>query len=111
MVDKRSVAGAAASCRPRDDASISILEGFSCTCPGSAVLKITDDHNVQRDRADRGGSGERRAVVLVINEEGRFERLYGMSRARDQLVVCGDPDFIREVGEADLARRLNVLSA
>jgi hypothetical protein len=35
----------------------------------------------------------------------------GLSRARDQLVVCGDPDFIREVGGADLARRLNVLSA
>ena len=58
---------------------------------------------------------ERRAVVLVVNEEGRFERsrerLYvGLSRARDQLVVCGDPDFIREVGGPDLARRLNVPS-
>ena len=56
---------------------------------------------------------ERRAVVLVINEEAKFERsrerLYvGLSRARDQLVVCGDPDFIRDVGGQDLARRLNV---
>ncbi|KUI39279.1 nuclease-related domain-containing DEAD/DEAH box helicase [Mycobacterium sp. GA-2829] len=56
---------------------------------------------------------ERRCVVLVVNEEGKFERsrerLYvGLSRARDQLVVCGDPDFIREVGGPDLARRLNV---
>ncbi len=56
---------------------------------------------------------ERRAVVLVVNEEGKFERsrerLYvGLSRARDQLVVCGDPDFIREVGGPDLARRLNI---
>jgi hypothetical protein len=56
---------------------------------------------------------ERRAVVLVVNEESAFERskerLYvGLSRARDQLVVCGDPDFIREVGGPDLARRLNV---
>ena len=39
---------------------------------------------------------ERRAVVLVVNEESAFERsrerLYvGLSRARDQLVVCGDP--------------------
>jgi superfamily I DNA/RNA helicase len=56
---------------------------------------------------------ERRAVVLVVNEEGRFERsrerLYvGLSRARDQLVVCGDPDFIREVGGPDLAHRLNL---
>lgn len=47
---------------------------------------------------------ERRCVVLVVNEQNRFdrsrERLYvGLSRARDQLVVCGDPEFIREVGE------------
>ncbi|QZT65371.1 NERD domain-containing protein [Mycolicibacterium austroafricanum] len=56
---------------------------------------------------------ERRAVVLVVNEEAAFERsrerLYvGLSRARDQLVVCGDPDFLREVGGPDLARRLNI---
>lgn len=56
---------------------------------------------------------ERRAVVLVVNEESQFdrsrERLYvGLSRARDQLVVCGDPDFIRQVGGPDLARRLNL---
>ena len=54
---------------------------------------------------------ERRAVVLVVNEASQFdrsrERLYvGLSRARDQLVVCGDPDFLREVGGPDLARRL-----
>ena len=46
---------------------------------------------------------ERRAVVLVVNEhdavERSRERLYvGLSRARDQLVVCADPDFIAEVG-------------
>jgi superfamily I DNA and RNA helicase len=56
---------------------------------------------------------ERRAVVLVVNEESAFERsrerLYvGLSRARDQLVVCGDPAFIREVGGPDLASRLNL---
>ena len=56
---------------------------------------------------------ERRAVVLVVNEESAFdrsrERLYvGLSRARDQLVVCGDPNFIRGVGGPDLARRLNL---
>ena len=56
---------------------------------------------------------ERRAVVLVVNEESAFERsrerLYvGLSRARDQLVVCGDPQFIREVGGPDLAHRLNL---
>ncbi len=58
---------------------------------------------------------ERRAVVLVVNEESAFERsrerLYvGLSRARDQLVVCGDPDFIREVGGPDLAHRLDLPS-
>jgi hypothetical protein len=58
---------------------------------------------------------ERRAVVLVVNEKSALERsrerLYvGLSRARDELVVCGDPDFIREVGGPDLARRLNLPS-
>jgi len=58
---------------------------------------------------------ERRAVVLVVNEESAFERsrerLYvGLSRARDELVVCGDPDFIRKVGGPDLAHRLNLPS-
>jgi hypothetical protein len=58
---------------------------------------------------------ERRAVVLVVNEvsalERSRERLYvGLSRARDELVVCGDPDFIREVGGPDLARRLGLPS-
>ncbi len=56
---------------------------------------------------------ERRAVVLVVNDEGKFERsrerLYvGLSRARDQLVVCGAPDFITSVGGMDLARRLGI---
>jgi len=46
---------------------------------------------------------ERRAVVLAVNEPGPSERsqerLYvGLSRARDQLVVCGAPDFITQVG-------------
>lgn len=57
---------------------------------------------------------ERRAVVVVVNETSQFERsrerLYvGLSRARDQLVVCGDPEFIREVGGPDLAHRLNLV--
>ncbi|OBF98673.1 nuclease [Mycobacterium sp. 852002-51152_SCH6134967] len=56
---------------------------------------------------------ERRAVVLVVNDSGQFERsrerLYvGLSRARDRLVVCGDPEFVRDVGGPDLARRLNI---
>ena len=58
---------------------------------------------------------ERRCVVLVVNEQGKFERsrerLYvGLSRARDQLVVCVDPEFIREVGGPDLARRFGITS-
>lgn len=56
---------------------------------------------------------ERRAVVLVVNDryqlERARERLYvGLSRARDQLVVCGDPEFIRQCGGDDLARRLGI---
>jgi len=50
---------------------------------------------------------ERRAVVLALNEsqprERSRERLYvGLSRARDQLVVVGDPDHIRAVGGEDV---------
>jgi Nuclease-related domain/UvrD-like helicase C-terminal domain len=50
---------------------------------------------------------ERRAVVLTLNEsrprERSRERLYvGLSRARDQLVVVGDPDYIRAVGGEDV---------
>ena len=56
---------------------------------------------------------ERRAVVLVVNDryalERARERLYvGLSRARDQLVVCGDPEFIARYGGADVARRLGI---
>ncbi|MGV9714338.1 NERD domain-containing protein [Gordonia sp. NPDC003424] len=56
---------------------------------------------------------ERRVVVLALNEskprERSKERLYvGLSRARDQLVVCGDPDFVREVGGPDVASRLGL---
>ena len=56
---------------------------------------------------------ERRAVVLVVNDskdmERAPERLYvGLSRARDQHVVCGDPAMIVEIGGPDLARRLGI---
>lgn len=53
---------------------------------------------------------ERRVVVLALNGGGdperARERLYvGLSRATEQLVVCGDPDYIRDVaGEGILAR-------
>ncbi|MDQ3627751.1 MAG: AAA family ATPase [Actinomycetota bacterium] len=54
---------------------------------------------------------ERRAVVLALNEseprERSRERLYvGLSRARDQLVVCGDPEFVRAVGGSSVLRWL-----
>lgn len=56
---------------------------------------------------------ERRVVVLALNEsqarDRSRERLYvGLSRARDQLVVCGDPDFVREAGGPEVARRLDL---
>ena len=56
---------------------------------------------------------ERRAIVLVVNDKAGLERarerLYvGLSRARDQLVVCGDPEFIAEHGGPDVARRLGI---
>lgn len=46
---------------------------------------------------------ERPAMILALNErepvERSRERLYvGLSRARDQLVVCGDPVFVAQVG-------------
>ncbi len=54
---------------------------------------------------------ERRAVVLALNSEVDAprlrERVYvGLSRARDELVVCGDPAVVRAVGGAELARSL-----
>jgi len=54
---------------------------------------------------------ERRVVVLAINESSERdrarERLYvGLSRARDELVVCGDPAWIKEVGGEAVLRRL-----
>ena len=56
---------------------------------------------------------ERSAVVLALNEESPAERsrerLYvGLSRPRDQLVVCGDPDYIAEVGGEAVLRRLRL---
>ncbi len=54
---------------------------------------------------------ERPAVVLALNEdqpgERSRERLYvGLSRARDQLVVVGDPAFVEQVGGAAVLRHL-----
>lgn len=54
---------------------------------------------------------ERPAVILAVNEiPGRdraTERLYvGLSRARDLLVVCGDPKHIEDVGGSNVLKRL-----
>jgi hypothetical protein len=56
---------------------------------------------------------ERPAVVLALNEqeqgERSRERLYvGLSRARDQLVVCGDPAFVEQVAGPSVLRHLRV---
>ena len=56
---------------------------------------------------------ERPAVVLAVNgfrDEARArEMLYvGLSRARDLLVVCGDPDLVRRVGGDAVAHRLGM---
>lgn len=53
---------------------------------------------------------ERPAVVLAVNDsslERDRERLYvGLSRARDLLVVCGDPDYIRRVAGPEVLAAL-----
>lgn len=98
-----------------------------------ALLTTGSRHPVQLEQVDFHGQGgywetfwdkesvfyghvlgfkglERRCVVLALNESGgrdrAKERLYvGMSRATDCLVVCGDPEYVREVaGEATLRR-------
>lgn len=56
---------------------------------------------------------ERPAVVLALNGWGHAERaaekLYvGLSRARDLLVVCGDPGEVARVGGEAVARRLGI---
>ncbi len=56
---------------------------------------------------------ERPAVVLALNEsepkERSRERLYvGLSRARDQLVVCGDPAYVGAVGGPEVLKRLGL---
>ena len=55
---------------------------------------------------------ERHAVVLAVNSSGRKdldrERLYvGMSRATDQLVLCGDPAYLTEIGGPALLNRFH----
>jgi hypothetical protein len=59
---------------------------------------------------------ERPAVVLAVNDFQHHERarelLYvGMSRARDLLVVCGDPDELRRVAGDGVMQRLGLIGA
>jgi hypothetical protein len=54
---------------------------------------------------------ERPAVVLAVDgfrepETARETLVVGMSRARDLLVVCGDPVMLRQVGGKAFAKRL-----
>ncbi len=56
---------------------------------------------------------ERRVVVLCANEpevrDRSRERLYvGLSRATEKLVVVGPPELLREIGGAEVARRLGI---
>ncbi len=100
-----------------------------------ALLATGNRHPEQRARQDQGQDAywqsfwddeqvsyghvlgfkglERPAVVLAVNDDKLVERarekLYvGLSRAQDQLVVCGDPDHIREIGGPEVARRLGL---
>lgn len=58
---------------------------------------------------------ERPAVVLAVNgfghgqDERAREKLYvGLSRARELLVVVGDPELVRAKGGEGVARRLGI---
>ncbi|MCH9815497.1 MAG: NERD domain-containing protein [Actinomycetia bacterium] len=54
---------------------------------------------------------ERPAVVLAVDgfrsgDVAKQVLFVGLSRARHQLVVCGDPDLLRQVGGKELVKRL-----
>ena len=56
---------------------------------------------------------ERSVIVLAVNEKpGRDrakERLYvGLSRARNLLIVCGDPQYLRDVGGPSMLTKMGV---
>lgn len=115
-----------------DDRAVALLDqGWA---PQHVALLTTGHrHPEQVARQDRGGEAywesfwdgedifyghalgfkglERPAVVLAVNgfrDPARAkEILYvALSRARDLLVVCGDPDLIREAGGDAVAKRL-----
>jgi ribonuclease VapC len=67
------------------------------------VIEPVTEHHTRLARqpyADFGGGSGHRAGL-------NFGDCYGTS-TRHQLVVCGDPDFIRQVGGPDVAHRLNL---
>jgi hypothetical protein len=118
-----------------DDAAVELLDaGWS---PADVALLTTGHrHPMQREYVELHGRDEywdllwdgsdvfyatvagfkgleRPAVVLAVNgfvDPGvaRDTLLVGISRARDLLVVCADPDVIREVGGKELAKRLGL---
>ena len=117
-----------------DDEAVALLDaGWAAV--DVALLTTGHRHPVQKERQDGGADGywasywegddlfyghvlgfkglERPAVVLAVNgfrdRERAREMLYvGLSRARDLLVVCGDPDEIRAVGGDGVADRLGI---
>jgi len=119
-----------------DDEAVALLEeGWAAA--DVALLTTGHRHPVQVERQLRGQDDywdsywagddvfyghvlgfkglERPAVVLAVNgfrdEDRAREMLYvGLSRARDLLVVCGDPAFLREFGGDGVARRLGILT-
>lgn len=116
-----------------DDAAVGLLDAGWAPAQ-VAVLTTWHRHPVQVERVQGSGSSgywetfwddddlfystvasfkglERPAVVLAVDgfrDPGvaRETLCAGMSRARDLLVVCGDPSLIRQAGGAELARRL-----
>jgi hypothetical protein len=65
--------------------------------PGQRVTDHLKDHEIDFVVAIEG------AGIVCLEVKGLY---VGLSRPHDQLVVCGDPDFIREVGGTELAQRL-----
>ena len=62
-----------------------------------------------RPRLQGPRASGRRALRQREDADRAREMLYvGMSRATDELVVVGDPDFIREIGGDQVAHRLGI---
>ena len=109
---RRAVRPVSSTFQPRDSRSAPPL---SVASPDGAATPVSHADQVFYGHVLGFKGLERRAVVLVVNEESAFERsrerLYvGLSRVRDQLVVRGDPEFVRQVGGSDLAHRLHLPS-